>query len=150
MKPTLILFVVSSASIMRLPRDINHPNIRFVGFLNFGATSVTGDWIYRNDHETTAWHHFVASTSKLKEPCRSWNYCVTSFCSLAGDLFEFWRQFCARRLNFPWDDHGTTAWLWPSKYSSFKIVIPRNERKWNRMSSTTAGSLPVHYISRGS
>ena len=29
--------------IMRLPRDINHPNIRFVGFLNFGATSVTGD-----------------------------------------------------------------------------------------------------------
>ena len=52
-------------------------------------------WIKRPccvDHETTVWHRFIASTSKLKEPCWSWNYHVTSFCSLAGDLFKFWRH----------------------------------------------------------
>ena len=40
-----------AASIMRLPRDINHPNIRFVivVFLNFGATYVKGDLIYQDD-----------------------------------------------------------------------------------------------------
>ena len=53
-----------AASIMRLPRDINHPNIRFAVFLNFGATLCQRrlnvprrfrvDLPGRIDHETTA------------------------------------------------------------------------------------------------
>ena len=56
---------------MRLPRDINHPNIRFVGFLNFGATSVTGDQLCDQ----------VAGPETEFTERRSWNYRVTSFCS---------------------------------------------------------------------